>query len=421
MRIQTRKYDYLTKGLYRDSDIFFLKFSANHSSLIEYCLKDEYIKEKEPKQIYDLLNSTLNNDFYHWKDEYAFIEKNKSNDVDYCLFAIDHDNFIKVCIILLNDAHSPIVLYWIDKKEDAPSLGEAIEWIKTNINLSKPIDLSIKYYSFEPNCKTTILYPDTSGEWCSSAIGIVNNHFIEYDNGWYHAGELAESNMMMNLEKVEMMFSIYHNRYLEIRHIENYNHNGINYYIYGKEEITDKNLPSSVIVFFNDSKELFIASAKTNLNKAIDAIKSIYIDKVKKLRYAFLNHWCEQLFVEKTTNNNVDSGSVIYSNEEKFHDCKIVLINRDNNISVESFIGYKEKYPFFINDYIDAITSKKIFTYKPSKIFEKNEQKYTLLNFEANEKQKILCISNDGEPVIKEYSFKNYPKETALAFVEKTL
>ena len=146
MRIQTRKYDYLTEGLYSDSDIFFLKFSANHSSLIEYCLKDEYIKEKEPKQIYDLLNSTLNNDFYHWKDEYAFIEKNKSNDVDYCLFAIDHDNFIKVCIILLNDAHSPIVLYWIDKKEDAPSLEEAIELCQFGYHkdYDKLIELKLK-------------------------------------------------------------------------------------------------------------------------------------------------------------------------------------------------------------------------------------------------------------------------------------
>ena len=420
MRISTFKFDYLTEGLYQQHEFLFLKLSNNYSSLIEYSAKDEYIKDKEEKQLYDLFTNENDESIFHWKEEYTFVEKNKSNDIYYCLFAINHDSFIKICILLPN-TNSPIIQYWIDKKEDTPSLEEAIDWVKNNINLSEQTDLSIKYYSFEPKSEFTILYPDTSEEWCSSAIGIVDRAFLEYDDGWYHAGELSKGNYLMNLEQVELLFSIFYNGTNSYKYLETYNHDGMNYYIYGKEFINDNNLPDSSIIYFNDSKELFIAKANTNLNKASDAIKSIYIDKVKKLRYALLNHWCEQLFEEKTINDN-NAISVIYSNEERLHDVKILLINQDDNISVDVFVGYEKNYPMFIKSYyIDAIINRKIFRYSPLKIYEKDDKKYTLLNLETAEKQKILCLYNDKNPVIKEYSFNNYSIDKALSFVEKTL
>ena len=124
---------------------------------------------------------------------------------------------------------------------------------------------------------------------------------------------------------------------------------------------------------------------------------------------------------EKTINDN-NAISVIYSNEERLHDVKILLINQDDNISVDVFVGYEKNYPMFIKSYyIDAIINRKIFRYSPLKIYEKDDKKYTLLNFETAEKQKILCLYNDKNPVIKEYSFNNYSIDKALSFVEKTL
>ena len=428
MRISTSEFNYCSEGLYRQiyrqSDTsLFIKVSDNYLSLFECIVKDDYLKDKEQQQIYNLFNNNSSNDYYHWKDEYTFIEKIIIDSSNYNLFIKEHDKFIKICLFCSDDIHVPIIQYWIDKKDNIPSCQEAIDWIKKNIN-KKQLELTIKYYSLEPTKNDLfILYPDISEEWCSSAIGIKDGTVVGYDDGWYRKGELSKGNFLMNLEQVELLFYLFSTSSNIYNYLETYNHNGIDYYIYGKEFVNKDNLPSSNLIYFTASGELFLAMANTTLQKAVEAIKTIYIDKVKKFRYVLLNHWCEQLAIEKSLNNN-NTISTIFSNESLFPDLKIVVTNQDNGFYVGVYDGYSKEFPMFVKNYVlEALTNKTLYKYAPIKTHEKNGKKYTIFHFETAEKQKVLCWSNNNNdiPILKEYSFMHISKEEAFDFVEKTL
>lgn len=427
MRISTFKFNCCTEGLYRgtyrQSDTsLFIKISDNNSSLFECIVKDEYLKDKEQEQIYDLFNNNSSNDYYLWKDEYSFIEKILIDNSNYNLFVKEHDKFIKICIFCNDDIHAPIIQYWIDKKDNLPLAQEAVDWIKKNIN-KKQLELIIKYYSLEPTKNDLfILYPDTSEEWCSSAIGIKDGTVVCYDDGWYRKGELSKGNFIMNMAQVELLLYLFSTSSNIYNYLETYNRNGTDYYIYGKEFVNKDNLPSSNLIYFNASGELFIAMANTTLQKSVEAIKTIYIDKVKKLRYMLLTHWCEQLAIEKSLKNNNTIGT-IFSNESLFPDFKIVVTTQDNGFYVGVYDGYSKEFPMFVKDYVlEALTNKTIFKYEPIKTYEKNGKKYLVYHFNTAGKQKVLCWSNDNNiHVLKEYSFMNISKEEVFSFVEKTL